>query len=70
VTYHWLTPIAPSIQLVELKNMPWWCRVVGSSMEFVACTTRESVLLIDIGGGLQGSEGKSVTLVMIRVLTK
>lgn len=34
-TYHWETWTAPSIQLVELKYIPWWCRVVGASSEFV-----------------------------------
>lgn len=44
--------MAPSIQDVELKNMPWWWMVSGSESEFVACRTSESVELTSMGGGL------------------
>ena len=51
-THHWERPIAPSIQEVELKNMPWWWRDDGRSMELVACTRSMSSVVTSIGGGL------------------
>lgn len=51
-THHWERPMAPSIQDVELKNMPWWWMVKGSEREFVAWRTSESVELTSMGGGL------------------
>lgn len=50
--HHWVTPTAPSIQAVELKNIPWWWREEGLSMELVACTRRRSSEETSIGGGL------------------
>ena len=50
--YHWETPTAPSIQEDELKNMPWWWRDEGESMELVAWTRRVSLVDTSMGGGL------------------
>ena len=50
--------MAPSIQDVELKNMPWWWRVIGWSMLLIACTSSESVDCTSIGGGLHTTKFK------------
>lgn len=52
-TYHCETESAPSIHDVELKNMPWWWRVMGSSMPLIAWTSKSSVDWTSIGGGLE-----------------
>jgi len=52
--YHWVTATAPSIQLVELKNMPWLCKEVGSSNPLVTWMRSESEVFTEMGGGLLG----------------
>ena len=47
-----MIPSAPSIHVVELKNMPWWWRLVGWSRPLVTCRIKESVVLTSSGGGL------------------
>ena len=55
--HHCVTPAAPSIHDDELKNMPWWWRVMGLSMPFVAWTRRSSVAWTSSGGGLHRGHG-------------
>lgn len=50
--------MAPSYQLEALKYMPWWCSVIGSESELVACRRRVSFALTSIGGGLRECEGE------------
>ena len=47
-----------------MKNMPWWWREEGWSIELVACTRRTSSVVTSIGGGLyvNGSVKWSVRL--------